>query len=145
MIKAGWNYYSVIDLRYKNQVVAKKKDVADIQADSLRTLQLMLVIAANAEKQAGDTLQHMQQGNDRTDSDSLMIQQSIQRDENTDNHTSIINEKQPDKQPVLKASNVAVKKKTGIKKPMPLQKPDSAHKANPIQKPKVTMPVKNDY
>ena len=81
MVKAGWNYYSTIDLTYRGQVVAKKKDRADIKADSLRTLQLMQLIATNAEKMAGDTLQIRQQEYDHNSSDSLMIQQSRQRDE----------------------------------------------------------------
>ncbi|MEX0635505.1 MAG: cell division protein FtsQ/DivIB, partial [Ferruginibacter sp.] len=41
MPKSGWSKYSVINLQYKNQIVAKIKDGADIIADSLRTLQIM--------------------------------------------------------------------------------------------------------
>src|SRR5205814_4527271 len=49
MRKAGWNRYSMVDVRYKGQVVAKRKDRAEIIADSVHTLQLMQTIAYNAE------------------------------------------------------------------------------------------------
>ena len=57
MMKAGWNYYSVIDVQYKDQIVAKRKGADDKSADSLRTIQMMQQIAANAEKAANDSLQ----------------------------------------------------------------------------------------
>jgi len=81
MTKAGWNYYSVINLQYKDQVVAKRRGAEDVSADSLRTLQVMQMVATNAEKQASDSLQTMQQDNERNTVDSNMIQHSIQRDE----------------------------------------------------------------
>jgi cell division protein FtsQ len=81
MVKAGWNKYSVINVQYKNQVVAKRKGAEDIAADSLRTLQIMKFIADRAQQQANDSLQIIQQDNTRNTADSTMIQQSIQRDE----------------------------------------------------------------
>ena len=51
MVKAGWNSYSVINVQYKNQVVAKRKGAEDIKADSLRTLQIMQMIVERALKQ----------------------------------------------------------------------------------------------
>ncbi len=80
MVKAGWNHYSIINVQYKGQVVARRHGAEDVTADSLRTLQVMQMIAANAEKQASDSLQTMLQDNDKNGSDSSMIQQSIQRD-----------------------------------------------------------------
>src|SRR6218665_555965 len=58
MSVAGWNRYSSINLQYKNQVVAKKKEAADKSADSLRTLQIMQLIAERAAKQAEDSSTH---------------------------------------------------------------------------------------
>jgi len=80
MTKAGWNHYSTVNLQYHNQVVAKIRGAEDIAADSLRTLQLMQLIAANAEKQASDSLQNKQPVQENNTADSTMIQQSIQRD-----------------------------------------------------------------
>ncbi len=81
MVKAGWNKYSVINVQYKNQVVAKRKGAEDVAADSLRTLQIMKFIAERAQQQANDSLQMIQQDNSRNTADSTMIQQSIQRDD----------------------------------------------------------------
>jgi cell division protein FtsQ len=84
MVKAGWSYYSVINVQYKNEVVAKRKGADDKTADSLRTIQIMQQIAANAEKEADDSLQMIQSDNGNDATDSSIIQQSIQRDENED-------------------------------------------------------------
>ena len=84
MVKAGWNNYSVINVEYKNQVVAKRRGAEDIAADSLRTLQLMNMIAERAKKEANDSLQTILPDNDRNTVDSTMIQQSIQRDDNNE-------------------------------------------------------------
>ena len=84
MVKAGWNNYSVINVQYKNQVVAKRRGAEDIVADSLRTLQLMNMIAERAKKEANDSLQIILPDNDRNTVDSTMIQQSIQRDDNNE-------------------------------------------------------------
>lgn len=81
MVKAGWNNYSVINVQYKNQVVAKKRGAEDIAADSLRTLQIMQSIAERAKQQANDSLQIIQQDNERNTVDSSMVQQSIEREE----------------------------------------------------------------
>ena len=79
--KAGWNRYSNINLQYKNQVVAKIKDAVDKSADSLRTVQIMLLIAERAKKMAADSVQTFMPDTDRNSADSTLIQQSIQRDE----------------------------------------------------------------
>ncbi|HMD00723.1 MAG TPA: hypothetical protein VKH37_11245, partial [Ferruginibacter sp.] len=81
MPTAGWNYYSVINLQYKGQVVAKKRGAEDVSADSLRTLQVMQMIALQAQQQASDSLQTMIPDNEHNSVDSTMIQQSMQRDE----------------------------------------------------------------
>lgn len=137
MIKAGWNNYSVINVQYKNQVVAKRKDAADIAADALRTLQIMKMLAENAQKQAEDSLQIIKEDNERNTVDSSMIQQSIQRDEtlqpsgvseNTKTNTEDI---KPEIKKEIKQIVTTKQKPVGISK-------DTMH-------PKAVMPKKNDY
>ncbi|MEO9003560.1 MAG: hypothetical protein ABI288_02435 [Ginsengibacter sp.] len=53
--KIGWNIYSVIDVQFKNQVVAVKRDAAEIRSDSLRTIQIMKNIIEEAQKNIGDS------------------------------------------------------------------------------------------
>ncbi|RYF90159.1 MAG: hypothetical protein EOO03_04310 [Chitinophagaceae bacterium] len=78
---AGFNRYSVINLQYKDQVVAKIKGAEDKTADSLRTLQIMQVIAERAAQQAADSVHSFLQDSERNTTDSTLIQESMERDE----------------------------------------------------------------
>jgi len=147
MVKAGWDNYSVINLQYKNQVVAKRKGAEDIAADSLRTLQIMQLIAERAQREANDSLQTIQPDNKNNTVDSTMIQQSIQRDDNAESApvtNEIVDQPAEQKiQPVLiKEKPATVKKEV---KPIlkPVQKPAPAKKDT--KQPKAVMEKKNDY
>lgn len=156
--KSGWDNYSVIDVQYANQVVAKIKGATDIVADSLHAKQLMQWIAERAEKQAEDSLQTIQPDNEHNTVDSTMIQQSIQRDDNDEATESNPNPVQP----VINTSAAVVVKQSKIEpaktdnkakqknKPSvvknsskTLLKPVTTKK--PVKQPKVVMPPKNDY
>ena len=54
-VKAGWNKYSILDVQYKNQVVAVQRDAREIKADSVRAIQIMKNIIAEAQKKTNDT------------------------------------------------------------------------------------------
>ena len=142
MVKAGWDNYSVINLQYKNQVVAKRKGAEDIAADSLRTLQLMQMIAERAQKAANDSLQIIQQDNNRNTVDSTMIQQSIQRD---DNNESAATNEMPGQQTIQNNQLVLNNEKPSIvkKETKPVQKPAPAK--NNAKQPKAVLKKKNDY
>jgi cell division protein FtsQ len=137
MPKAGWNYYTVINVQYKNEVVAKRKGADDKTADSLRTIQIMQEIAANAEKAANDSLQTIQSDNDHTD--SSIIQQSMERDESSGSNSfekpqpqDIFGIKPVAPKPVVVApKTVMAVAKPIVKKPVPV----------PIKKPITTKPV----
>jgi cell division protein FtsQ len=162
MIKTGWSRYSEINVQFKNQLVAKRRGAEDKTADSVRTLQLMQLIAVNAAKQAEDSVQTILQDNTNNTADGSMIQQSVERDDNgfeTSNAT--INKPQPAviTPSVIAPANtttatvtkpVAAKPRPAIKNnnAVPTKKPFT----NPIPKPKPTMvkpkeviPPKNDY
>lgn len=51
----GWNKYSVLDIRYKNQVVGVVRDAAEIQSDSLKAVEIMKEIISEAEKNTNDS------------------------------------------------------------------------------------------
>lgn len=147
MVKAGWNNYSVIDISYNNQVVARRKGAADVTTDSLRALQMMKMIAERAQKEADDSTNNILPDNDHNDADSSMIQQSVQRDDNDETETTDATVKQPiiinkpvlPKQPV-KAAVVKKENKPVVK---PVQKKVPAK--NESQQPKAVMQKKNDY
>ena len=58
--KVGWNKYSKINIMYAGQVIGEKRGVLEIKADSIRTIQLMKILVANALKQANDTIHTVQ-------------------------------------------------------------------------------------
>ncbi|MES2432142.1 MAG: hypothetical protein V4556_14495 [Bacteroidota bacterium] len=105
IVKSGWNYYSEINVQYSNQVVAKRRGAEDVTADSLRTLQLMQLIATNAEKQSADSMQLLLPDNDRNSTNIDLIQQSIERDDAG----------------ALADDNNAVSPAVAISKPLPLK------------------------
>ncbi len=147
MVKAGWDTYSVINVAYKNQVVAKRKGAEDIAADSLRSLQIMQMIADRAQKAASDSLQISQLDNDRNTVDSTMIQQSIQRDDNEE--SPVITYAMPD-QPVGQSKQVVLLKIKPVNMKQDL-KPVLKKVQKPVQEknaanvPKAVLPKKNDY
>ena len=143
MVNAGWSNYSVINIAYKNQVVARKKGAEDIAADSLRAKQLIQLIAERSQRAATDSLQTILPDNDRNTVDSSMIQQSIQRDDNIElspaNETAEAAPVQHNDPAVInKEKTIAVKH--SIK---PAEKPATIKKD--IQQPKAVMKKKNDY
>lgn len=147
MVKAGWDNYSVINVQYKNQVVAKRKGAEDVAADSLRTLQIMKFIAERAQQQAEDSVQQIiQPDNNRNTADSTMIQQSIQRD---DSYESAAANETPNQPAVQTTPPVTNNVKPVVVKPVtktivkPVQKPAPARKN--VQQPKAVMQNKNEY
>jgi hypothetical protein len=172
MVKTGWSKYSIINVQYKNQVVAKRRGAEDKTADSVRTLQIMQLIAASAAKQAEDSVQTILQDNNNNTADGSMIQQSIQREDNfeTANPTNALPLELINNQPVIKTENInplplakPASTKPAVSNPNPSKKPEAvkpAVKSNPSkktitnsvikqkpvqQKPKAVMQNKNDY
>ena len=149
LTKTGWNYYSSIDLEYKDQVVAKRKGAEDRATDSLRTIQLMQAIAANAKKLSEDSSQTSVEDNNSI-IDASSIQQSAERDdegESTD--TAVTEQVQPQKIiPVVKPVEDRSKEiKPIIKQPVEVKhkentvSPKAKKTDTPIKKQPVTKPV----
>ena len=127
MAKAGWNKYSEINVQYSNQVVAKRKGVEEVKADSIRTLQLMKVIADNAERLSNDSLQTITTDNEHNTTNSSIIQQSVERDDNN---------------PTANASEVTKPQAAGNEKPSPVKSVQQQAEVKPaiitISKPAIT-------
>jgi cell division protein FtsQ len=139
--QAGWNRYSNINLSYKNQVVATVRGAAEVSEDSLRTLQIMQSIVENATRQSADSSQIFRADGDRNITESEMIEQSVEReDEGVEpaNATTMMATKP---QPI-----VAAPMTPAIAKPVATAKPATAKPQNipikpPIKKPATTKPV----
>lgn len=81
MAKSGWGHYNSIDVQYAGQVLAKRAGAEDKTADSLRTVQIMQMIAQTAENLANDSLQLIQQDNEHNTTSTSLVEQSLQRDD----------------------------------------------------------------
>lgn len=169
MVNAGWNKYSVIDLQYKEQVVAKIAGKADIAKDSVRTLQLMENMAKYAAMAASDSVRIAAPGNDNLGVDNSLIDQSVEREEesNSDNYEAskaatftnekpvkVINEPKPTTEKIVvapkKESKIVAKEKPVVKKEEPKKETKAAVKKETPKvkeqpKPKAVMPKNNDY
>lgn len=161
IVNAGWNKYSEVNVQYSNQVVAKRKEAAEVKADSLRTLELMQLIAATAEKMASDSVRTIVQDDENNTTNKNIIQQSIERD---DNNTVGTNQEpqapveNANLKPVLTTKPVTISKPVTLlaKKPVTvIKKPVATRPSNtnakpavkPVVKPKLVMPKKpaNEY
>jgi len=152
MPKVGWGKYSIINLQFDNQVVAKIRGKDDVAEDSLRTLQMMDIIAAHAAAMAEDSIRQsqMRENSESDNTNENMIQESIQREDEPDDKSMIISGKtEPssrslaplkpqENQPKPGAEKSTVKKPPAGKVPAPVVKP--VHGAA-----KAIMPKSNDY
>jgi cell division protein FtsQ len=158
MLQMGWSKYSIIKLQYKNQVVAKIRGKDDVSSDSLRTIQMMDIIAANAARWTEDSIHAVMQ-EERKENDSSMIQQSLERDDAA--YSPDTNEEPKPQErsvaapvipkPVAPAPAKPVVKPAVRPSAKPPVKPAPPKKAAPQKpkpaaaKPKAVMPKKNDY
>ncbi len=145
--KAGMNYYSNINVQYDGQLVAKRRGQEDMSADSLRTLQIIQVIADNAAKQSEDSLQVIQQDNSTNTADGTMLDQSIERDEQVATEGVTVNPSAPatntNRVPVNNRPVVQAPKPVVPNKPKPVVKPPARTnhpKPNVRPNPRAVMP-----
>lgn len=169
MPKAGWRRYSEIDLSFKDQVVAKVRSKEEVVTDSLRTLELMKMVAEYTERMAADTLLTIPfEGEPKQD--LSMVLQSVQREdapetgflglENTvEKSSDVILPAKVTARPVKPAANTVVKEPSArnkAKKSVPVKKKITPVKAkvapaSTSEKPKAVMKkpepkkVNNDY
>lgn len=154
--KIGWNTYSVVDVQFKNQVVAVKRDAAEIRSDSLRTVQIMKSIIAEARKNIEDSTKiQLPQSADNNDKiNTAPLSKDMPDDRMPDVKTPEIkfNEKEPT--PVQNITKPGAKKQS-IQAAKPVSKtvkesvPDKKNirEPAPVQEriPKAVMPAKSDY
>lgn len=159
MPRSGWGHYSSIDVQYAGQVVAKRKGAEDKTTDSLRTLQIMQMIAQTAEHLSNDSLQLILQDNEHNTTSANLVEQSLQRDDEpgTDDASpvvkvidqaiggAVLTSKPVLAEPVTAKKLVDAKKKPAAKtvvKKTAVIKPAAKTVANkPVAKPAVVKPA----
>lgn len=158
---AGWNKYSAIDLKYKGQVIGVKRGAAETKIDSLRAVQIMKAIIANAQKNVNDStnIQLTQPLDDNSSiNEPLVIDEVSTEDVNIpkeiekkiDGSTSTENKKSEAEKNETNLKVVSASKPSSFKKPNPaplkkkIIKPATS-KTQEKLKPKAVMPSKSDY
>lgn len=158
--KTGWNRYSVLDLQFKGQVVAVNSDLKAIKADSLRAVQIMKSIIAEAQKQTNDSthIQLIEPDDGRANINHSPVIENLPEAQNKipENNIEVgtVTPIHDPGKPVLKNNppfrttsakpTLVTKKKVMVKKAVKkseLKKPDQKNE----QQPKAVMPPKSDY
>lgn len=143
MPKSGWNYYTAIDVQYAGQIVAKRKGAEDKTADSLRTLQIMQMIAQTAEDLANDSLQIIMQDSEHNTTNTNLVEQSLQRDDEAESNAAA--EKIVDESfggAVMTSKEALANPVPAVKKEEPKKKVETAKPAKQAAaKPAVSKPV----
>ena len=170
--RIGWNKYSVLDIRFKNQVVGVNRNAAEIKSDSLRSIQIMKSLIEEAKKNSNDStkiqLPAATDDNERVNNSPVLenVPDETINDQSSDvnNSEKKINTVIPvhvDEKPSLKKSNTSenktvAKRSTSNEKPPPKEEKKTVRKpvikkAVETQKeetnrvPKAVMPAKSDY
>lgn len=152
--KTGWNKYSVIDLQFDNQVVAVKRDAADIKADSIASIRIMKNIIAEAKSKSADSSQiqlpaigdaggtMISNSPSKKDDIKLVIPEN-KHPEISDN-PPILNRDTATKEVTEPVKKESVKKVIKIPQKETKEKKEIKQKEKEIQVPKAVMPSKND-
>lgn len=140
--KAGWDRYSQINLMYANQVVAKIKGQEDITADSLKTIEMLDLLAKRAAQLASDsTAASLNINVERAATDNSIILQSIEREDSDMPITEQDIAPESTSATQVTAPAVAAKPVTAVPKPAPaVPKPAVVKPAITLEKPRVTAP-----
>lgn len=161
--KKGWNQYSSVDVQFRGQIVGVRRGADEIKTDSLRSVQIMKAIIADAQKHTNDStnIQLVQPEDNNSSIDASPVienipDEDVKGNKNTDSRNRIsvapihvpekpVFENQPAQKkivltshpPSIEKSNPAPKRVGKTPVPMPLQ--------NMKEKPKAVMPSKTDY
>ena len=170
--RIGWNKYSVLDIRFKNQVVGVNRNAAEIKSDSLRSIQIMKSLIEEAKKNSNDStkiqLPAATDDNERVNNSPVLenVPDETINDQSSDvnNSEKKINTVIPvhvDEKPSLKKSNTS-ENKTVTKRSASNEKPPPKEEKKKVRKPvikkavetqkeetnrvpKAVMPAKSDY
>lgn len=167
LAKYGWSRYSSIDVQFSGQVVATRRGANEIKMDSMRSVEIMKTLIANAEKQTNDS-SSIQLDQPADNSDNINIPGE---DEKIQNKNVPINTKDENYKPVSvtpvhvpekpksgnqnsKKGNNPVNHSSSFEKPHPAplktfesKPPEKIPQKKILRKPKAVMPskTKTDY
>ncbi|MBS1738040.1 MAG: hypothetical protein JSS98_15760 [Bacteroidetes bacterium] len=148
----GWNKYSAIDLQYKGQIVGVKRDHAEVKADSLRAIEIMKSLIAQAQSKVNDTtsVQLPQTENINPPAAEVIQKPTINSNKlQSDSERFVVAPGHVPEKPLFKnpvgAVKAAKKNPSEKEKVIPKEKPVIKIKPKEPPEPKAVMPSKSDY
>ncbi len=170
--RIGWNKYSVLDIRFKNQVIGVNRNAAEIKSDSLRSIQIMKSLIEEAKRNSNDStkvqLPAAADDNEKVNNSPVLENVPSETTNDQSSEANVSEKKIPlipvhvDEKPFLKKPNPA-EIKTAKSHPLSNEKPPPKEMKNkPVKKaevkkqiekpkeetnriPKAVMPPKSDY
>jgi len=163
--KTGWSRYSSIDVQFKGQVVGVRRGAGEIKMDSLRSVQIMKTIIADAQKHTNDST-NIQLEQPPDDNSNINTSKEIEKtpDEDVKGNINNDNKKRVPVAPIHVPENPFFENYPPVKKDALTIHPSSVEKPNPTpvkskiikppvlkpaqkvkEKPKAVMPSKTDY
>ncbi|MEP6926884.1 MAG: FtsQ-type POTRA domain-containing protein [Ginsengibacter sp.] len=163
--KKGWSLYSSLDLQFAKQIVGIRRDAKEIKTDSLRSVQIMRALIADAQKHTNDSTNiQLEQPEDNNNNINTSTEvenipdEDVKGNTNADNknHSSVAPIHVPEKPFFVKQPAVKTHTQTGYSPSGEKSKPATVKKQvikppvlKPLQstkeKPKAIMPPKTDY
>jgi len=149
--RIGWNKYSVLDIRFKNQVVGVNRNAAEIKSDSLRSIQIMKSLIEEAKKNSNDSTK-IQLPAATDDNERVNNSPGLENmpDETINDQSSDVNNSEKkintvipvhvDEKPSLKKSSTTGNK-TVTKRSSSSEKPPPKEEKKMVKKPVVKKPV----
>ena len=164
LTKLGWTHYSSISVQFKGQVVGVRRGANEIKMDSLRSVQIMKSLIADAQKQTNDSthVQLLQPDDDNTNINQSKEVENIP-DENVKQKANDADEEHVPVTPIpvpesTTGNSSSTKKNSSTSHSSSIEKPGAASSNSKrvkqeIQKkaqtekriPKAVMPAKTDY
>ncbi len=158
----GWNKYSVLDIQYKNQVIGVMRDAAEIKSDSLKAVEIMKTIIAEAERNSNDStkIQLPQPADDNEKIIESPVLDNTIPEKGNENKINPTEKKLGTVAPIHDHEKPFLKKQFSTEKKAVIRHPSSNEKPHPnltektverkqskVEKrvPKAVMPPKSDY
>lgn len=161
--KKGWSQYSSLDVQFKGQVVAVRRNTQEIKIDSLRSVQIMKAIIADAQKRSNDStniqLEQQDDNNNIINTSKEIdipnedaVEKTQENNKDRGSLTPIHVPEKPTAEIKPEKGNVAGSHSSSNEKPGPVPvkkqpaKPPASNPEKTIkEKPKAVMPPKSDY
>ncbi len=164
--KKGWSQYSSLDVQFDGQIVAVRRGAGEIKMDSLRSIQIMKAIIADAQKHTNDSTNiQLQQPEDNNSNINTSTEIDDIPDEDVNGNLNTTNKNRVSVAPIhvpekpFFENHPAVEKKAALSaihahvetsRPAPvkrhvIKRPVLKPSQNSNKKPKAAMPSKSDY